>query len=246
MNRRQFSKTAVLGALGTGVLDCTGVNRFPFKKDDVIACFGDSITFAGKKGYVELLEVEAEKKRPGLNLKFLNFGLSSETVTGLTEIGHPGPRPYLFERLDAVLNSTKVNSAVFCYGINCGIYGKPSPELFTRFQVGVYSFLEKVKQRGITAILMTPPPLALQAAPLKFDPSTHFTWLNPNPDYDKQVLQEFRKIIMGMEHSALIAVVDIHSALTKAQAACYDTDPIHPNAKGHHLIADTFIEKLGF
>ena len=246
MNRREFNITTTLGAFGTLFFGCSDVEKFPFKKNQVVACFGDSVTYGGKNGYVEMLQVLANEKRPELNLKFLNWGKSSETITGLTEMGHPGPRPYLFERLDELLGSTTIDIAVFCYGINCGIYGKPSETLFNSYKTGIYSVLEKMKQKGIATILMTPPPLALETVPLKIDTNAEFTWLNPYPNYDSEVLQEFKRIILEMRHSALIATVDVHSALSKKQAKCYDEDPIHPNRIGHRLIADTFIEKLGF
>ena len=155
MNRRQFTKLSSMASLGTVLFSCTDSVVFPFKKNQIIGCFGDSVTFGGKNGYVEMLQKIADEKRPDLNLSFLNWGKSSETVTGLTEIGHPGPRPYLFERLDETLESAHIDVAFFCYGINCGIYGKPSQQLFDSYKIGIFSFLEKLKQRGIPAVLLS-------------------------------------------------------------------------------------------
>lgn len=246
MNRREFAVTSSLGIIGSFLFGCTKGIKFPFKKDQVIACLGDSVTYGGKNGYVEMLQIMADEKRPDLNLKFLNWGKSSETVTGLTEVGHPGPRPYLFERLDELLDSTTIDVVLFCYGINCGIYGKPSEALFNKYKIGVYSFLEKVKQKGISAILLTPPPLTLDTAPIAINTNTEYTWLNPYPNYDKEVLEEFKRIILNMDHDVILTSIDIHQTLLLNQAECYDNDPIHPNSVGHRLIATTVIEKLGF
>lgn len=246
MNRRKFTLTTALGITGSLLFGCIDQKIFPFKKNQVIACFGDSVTNAGGNGYVEMLQELANEKHPDLNLTFLNWGKSSETITGLTEVGHPGPRPYLFDRLDGLLESTAVDMVLFCYGINCGIYGKPSEQLFNSYKIGVLSFLEKAKKKNIKALLLTPPPLTLATVPVEIDTKAAFTWLNPYPNYDKEVLQEFKNTILTMEHEALLASIDIHTPLSKNQAACYANDPIHPNEKGHQLIADTIIEYLAF
>lgn len=245
MNRRQFTKLTSIGTIGTVFLGCTEALVFPFKKNQVIGCFGDSVTYGDKNGYVEMLQKIANEKRPDLNLNFLNFGKSSETVTGLTEVGHPGPRPYLFERLDQTLEDTKIDIAFFCYGINCGIYGMPSEKLFESYEIGIFSFLEKIRQRGIQAILLTPPPLTLNTVPIAIDEQKPFTWQNPYPYYEEEVLQVFKRIVLNIEHESAIASIDIHDVLLRHQKDCYDHDPIHPNLNGHRLISETIVENLG-
>ena len=62
---------------------------------------------------------------PKFAIEFVNCGLSSETVSGLSEDGHAGgkfPRPDVHERLDRVLAGVKPDLVVACYGMNCGIY----------------------------------------------------------------------------------------------------------------------------
>ncbi len=245
MNRRHFLNRSALAILATPFIGCSDDNKFKFKPRQIIGCFGDSIT-AEKNGYVDMLQTKIDSAYPTLGLKFINYGLSSETVTGLTEKDHPGPRPYLFERLDNVLDKTPIDVALFCYGINDGIYGKPSEKLFNSFKIGVYSFLEKMRQRNIPALLLTPPPLALEAVPIAISSDVDFGYKNPYPKYDDEVLREFMRIILHMQHPYAKAEIDIHTPLLNQQEACYDTDPIHPNRKGHELIADTIIENLAF
>lgn len=247
MNRRQFIDRSALALLGSYFLGCSGSSNFRLKKNQVIGCFGDSITFAGGDGYVEMLQSKFDQADPELNITFLNYGKSSETVSGLTEKDHPGPRPYLFERLDNILDETPLDLALFCYGINCGIYGKPSEKLFNSFKIGVYSFLEKMRQRNIGTVLLTPPPLALEAAPLAdLNGSIPFGYKNPYPEYEKEVLQEFKRIILEMQHPMSKIEIDIHTPLLENQNRCYDQDPIHPNSVGHRLIADTIFGNLAF
>jgi len=245
MNRRHFLNRSALTFLAIPFVGCSDWNTFQLKKNQVIGCLGDSIT-AEKKGFVAMLQSKIDTLHPDMGLRFINYGKSSETVTGLTEKDHPGPRPYLFERLDSVLNKTPIDVALFCYGINDGIYGEPSEKLFNSFKIGVYSFLEKMRQRNIPALLLTPPPLALEAAPLAISNDKNYGYKNPYPKYEEEVLQEFKRIILHMKHPFAKAEIDIHTPLLDNQQACYDTDPIHPNLKGHELIADTIIRNLAF
>jgi lysophospholipase L1-like esterase len=233
-----------LGALGTLLLNCNDTKKILLKKNYTIACLGDSIT-ATQDGYVQLLQHYVDKNHGSLNIKFLNWGKSSETITGLTEKKHPGPRPYLFERLDQLLNSTHVDIILFCYGINCGIYGPPSPTLFDSYTIGIYSFLEKIKLKGTKAILLTPPPLALESVPLTTKSGgTAYGYRNPYPNYEDEVLLKFCEIIESVRHSNVLGTIDIHTPLVKYQRKCYDNDPIHPNKVGHQLIMDTVVDHL--
>ena len=76
---------------------------------------GDSITYSG--GYVDILEAAARVDHPERAPEFINLGLPSETVSGLSEPGHAGgqfPRPTVHERLDRVLAKTKPDLIVAC------------------------------------------------------------------------------------------------------------------------------------
>jgi len=244
MKRRTFVQTSMLAALGTLLWDCSDSHKIRLKKGLTIACLGDSIT-ATNDGYVQLLQDYVDTNHPGLHLTFLNWGKSSETITGLTEKDHPGPRPYLFERLDNLLDSTSVDIVFFCYGINCGIYGKPSPALFDSYKIGIYTFLEKIKQKGAKTVLLTPPPLVLEATThVAMSAKTDFGYKHPYSKYQEEVLQEFVNIVKKTKHESLLGTIDIHTPLLKHQNKCYTEDPIHPNRKGQQLIANTIIENL--
>jgi lysophospholipase L1-like esterase len=247
MNRRTFVVHSSLATLGTFLYSCSAQTKINIGKDTVIGCLGDSITATHPRGYVDYLQELTDQIHPEQQLTFLNWGKSSETITGLTEEEHPGPRPYLFERLDTLLKDTKVNVLFFCYGMNCGIYGKPSSTLFNSYKIGVYTFLEKIKTKGIKAIILTPPPLALVAFPLIASSSDRpYSYRNPYPKYEEEVLAQFRTILNGIEHSHLLGVLDIHTVLKEQQEKIYTQDPIHPNELGHHLIAETIIGQLAF
>jgi len=216
----------------------------------IIACIGDSTTFNSKNGYVEYLQEFVNTHHAGQNITFLNWGKNSETITGLTEYNHPGPRPYLFDRLDDLLQqSPKPDIVTFCYGINCGIYGEPSDKLFDLYRKGIKRFLDRMQKENIRVILLTPPPLALETAKkngnTKLNPiGEKFSWLTPYENYDKEVLQKFNKIILDIDHPSVIKKIDVHGPLSKHVDQAYGWDPIHSNTFGNKLIAETLIKAL--
>ena len=79
--------------------------RAPWRASAGSSSSGDSITYSGQ--YIEFVEAYLRLKDPALRCEFLDLGLPSETVSGLSEPGHAGgqfPRPDLHERLDRVLD----------------------------------------------------------------------------------------------------------------------------------------------
>lgn len=112
----------------------------------------------------------------------------------------------------------------------------------------MYSFLEKLRQKEIGAILITPPPLALEAAPPldQLSDVIPYGYKNPYPKYESEVLQKFKQIVLTMQHPVSKLEIDIHTPLLEQQHNCYDSDPIHPNENGHQLIANTIFDYLSF
>ncbi len=231
MNRLEFLKKTTLASISLSLLyNCD----FKLKKGTVIGCLGDSITFAGKNGYVELLQNFFDTKYPELKLTFVNLGVSGETITGLTEDSHPTPRPYLFNRLQKVLQETKADIYTFCYGVNCGIYQPLNDEKLALYEKGVSHFLDSLSEFNAKAILLTPPPLAFSQKNNK----PPYTWQKPYPNYNDEVILAFKKVIEDIQHANTILKVDIHTALWNKKEEAYDKDPIHPNPVGQKIIAD--------
>ena len=113
-----------------------------------IAFLGDSITHDGR--YVAA--VASWLERSGIDGEVIDVGLSSETVSGLSEEGHAGgkfPRPDLFERLDRVLRVVRPDLVFACYGMNCGIYKPFDEERFERFKAGIERLHAVVEQGAV-------------------------------------------------------------------------------------------------
>lgn len=214
-----------------------GVHRILF--------LGDSITQSGQ--YVDDVETELLLHLPARRFEIINCGLSSETVSGLSEEGHADgkfPRPDLHERLDRALSKTRPDLVFACYGMNDGIYLPLSAERFDRFKTGMLKLHEKVEATGAKIIHLTPPvfdPLAIKD---RVAPADRVDAKHPFEGYDT-VLETYARWLLEQRDKAGWRVIDIHGPMKAAIAQRRQTDPaftfardgIHPDAAGHWVMA---------
>ena len=212
---------------------------------------GDSITADGK--YVSFVEYYLEKRFPEGRFDIISIGLSSETVSGLSEAKHPFPRPCVLERLQRALDAVKPQIVVACYGMNDGIYHPLSPERTRTFQEGIEKLIAAVKSAGGEVILLTPPPfdpLPVRAK-LRPDGASDYSYMTPYEKYDA-VLAEYGRWEMTLPAIKAL-VVDLHAPLTaytenrrqQHPTFSFSGDGIHPSAAGHLLMAVTILKALG-
>ena len=205
---------------------------------------GDSITYSG--GYVDILEAAARVDHPARAIEFINLGLPSETVSGLSEPGHAGgqfPRPTVHERLDRVLAKTKPDLIVACYGMNCGMYYPLSEERFAKYREGIELLRKKAAAAGAKVIHFTPPvfdPVPIKARLL---PAGLAEYKQPFEGYNT-VLDRYSEWLLQQRAQGWL-VFDTHFPMAKFLADARATDPafklagdgVHINATGHWLIA---------
>jgi len=206
-----------------------------------VLVLGDSITQDGRW----VAAVAAWMEYQGLDAQVINCGLSSETVSGLSEEGHAGgkfPRPDLHERLERVLRLVRPDVVLACYGMNCGIYQPLDDERFAEFKAGMERLHAAVEQAGATIIHLTPP---VYGGP----PGT------PGPageaDYDA-VLAAYSKWLVSRRADGWL-VIDVHDAMqralqerrTKDAGFAFAADAVHPGDDGHWEIARAVITGLG-
>ena len=123
-----------------------------------IAFLGDSITYDGR--WPALVESALRATPQFADADIVNFGLPSETVSGLSEAGHADgafPRPCLHERLDRVLAAFEPTLVLACYGMNDGIYLPPDQSRLEAFQKGLLRLKSAVERQGARIIFITPP-----------------------------------------------------------------------------------------
>ncbi len=200
-----------------------------------IVFLGDSITQAG--GYVTFTAYYLDKLYPQKHFDIYGLGLSSETLSGLSEPNHAGgafPRPCLFERLGRLLERVKPDVVFACYGINDGIYLPAAPERFAAYRNGIKKLIAQCKTAGVKDVFLVTPPI--------FDASTKPGEFN----YDA-VMTEYAAWEMTLKIPG-VHVIDLHTAMRKARDArteVFSKDRVHPGDEGHLLMAKTIFAGLG-
>jgi lysophospholipase L1-like esterase len=209
-----------------------------------VVFLGDSITYSGQ--YIEFLETFLRLKDPTLRCEFLNLGLPSETVSGLTEPGHAGgafPRPDLHERLNRILANTKPDLVIACYGMNDGIYHPFGEERFRKFQEGIQFLRDRVTATGAKILHLTPPvfdPVPIRERTL---PAGLAEYRQPYEGYD-QVLDRYSEWLLARRADGW-DVIDVHGPMKRYLVEQRRRDPmfrlagdgVHINAAGHWIIA---------
>lgn len=214
---------------------------------------GDSITHSGK--YVAFVESYLRLRDPKLAVEFVNCGLSSETVSGLSEEGHAGgkfPRPDVHERLERVLSGVEPDFVTACYGMNCGIYHPLSEERFAKYREGMELLRKKCAAAGVKHVLHVTPPV-FDPVPIKARllPAGRDAYPQPYEGYN-EVLDAYSAWLVSKRADGW-DVVDTHSPMNAYIAAARKTDPaftlagdgIHPNSLGHWLIARPILIHFG-
>ena len=218
-----------------------------------VLVLGDSITAAGK--YTTYLDGYYATRYPDLAIEFINLGLPSETISGLSEPSHPWPRPNVHERLERALDELKPDVVIACYGMNDGIYAPFSEERFTAYRKGVDTLADRCKARGIPLILLTPPPFDPEPirAKLKGDGATDYGWMTPYANYQEKVLARYSDWVRNRVEKG-VTTIDIQrpiSEYVEAQRTRFKhpeyrlaDDGVHMNADGHWLITVVVLDAL--
>lgn len=218
-----------------------------------ILFLGDSITHAGH--YVSRLEAQLRTTHPDAIPVMINLGLPSETCSGLSEPGHPFPRPDVHERIDRALAKVKPDVVFACYGMNDGIYYPFSEDRFAAYQKGINDIISKVQASGAKLVLMTPP--AFDALPLKkkgdLRPAgaEQYAWFAIYEDYD-DVLERYAAWLMTLG-DRVDHVIDLHTPVKEYVAVKRRTNPdftmspdgVHVNEEGHQVLAVAILKSLG-
>jgi len=220
------------------------------RNGDRVVFLGDSITNSG--GFVQYIDAYLRTRFPDRHVELINLGLSSETVTGLSEPDHPFPRPDLHERIARALEQTKPSVVVLCYGMNDGIYYPFSDDRFAKYKASIHEMIDRVHKAGARVILMTPPPFdaGAMAGHLLPASSSKFSYAQPYADYDS-TLKRYSEWLLTLR-SRSQTVVELHRATWDYINAVRKTNPgyhlapdgVHPTPDGHAIIARQFLEAL--
>ncbi len=217
--------------------------EFALGQSERIVVVGDSITAAG--GYVLYIEGYLVTRFPERHFDVLNVGRSSETVSNLSEVDHPGRRPCLFARFDNDVAAYCPTVVVSCYGINDGIYHPFSQERLKAYQDGIGTLISKVRG-GLKArlLILTPPDYeSRNAGQPDVRAEETYGYKRPFADYD-QVMEKYAAWLMTLKEPG-VTVGDLHTLMAEFLKARRKDDPgfrmtrdgIHPSSTGHLLMA---------
>jgi len=202
-----------------------------------VAILGDSITYSGR--WPALVESALRTFPAFTEAEIVNFGLASETVSGLSEPGHAGgkfPRPDLHERLERIIGAFKPTHVLACYGMNDGIYLPLDETRQKAFQEGMSRLKVAAEKQGAKFVAITAPLYDADRAaqgPQGYDAvlDAQAAWLASQEGWQ---------------------VIDIRPDLRAAIAAekqthpdfVYARDKIHPGEKGHDFIAASVVRQI--
>ncbi len=226
------------GSLARGAELTPAVATLPATVRRVVV-LGDSITYAG--GYVNAIATYFATRQPGRAIEFLNVGLPSETVSGLSEEGHAGgkfPRPDLHERLGRVLAQSKPDLVIACYGMNDGIYQPWSEERFAKFKSGMVRLHDTAVKAGAKILHVTPP--------------TYEDARGGKAGY-AAVLDRYSEWLVQQRGAAKWDVADVHTPMQRHLDEQWRRDPayfiskdgVHAGEAGHWIMAREILRHLG-
>ncbi|MBN3520095.1 SGNH/GDSL hydrolase family protein [Algoriphagus lutimaris] len=219
-----------------GQANCQEINPISNETKQVLF-LGNSITYAGQ--YINYVETYYRLKHPDSSIEWINLGLPSETVSGLSEEGHARgafPRPDLHERLSRVFNQLKPDLVFANYGMNDGIY-KPLDDLrFQKYKDGINWLQQSISINGAKGVFLTPP---------IYDPAKGEAYAN--------VLDNYSDWLLSKRYTDNWAVIDLHWPMRKFLEEKRKNNPsyylakdgIHPGPTGHWLMAREILFFLG-
>ena len=202
-----------------------------------ILFLGNSITYSGQ--YIAYIEAYLMLQYPELKLEFINVGLPSETVSGLSEPNHAQgrfPRPELKERLHRILSTVKPDLVFANYGINDGIYLPYDDDRFQKFKDGILWMHNEVVKTGADIIHLTPP---------VFDGS--------NAEAYDNVMDIYSDWLISRRFTHDWKIIDIHDPMKRQLQEqrvqnpkfTFAPDGVHPNNNGHWVMAQQVLLSLG-
>lgn len=216
-----------------------------------VLVFGDSITHFGD--YLSAAEFYFTRFLPEYQPEILNLGVSSETVSGLSEKDHPFPRPCVLGRVKRALSMWKPDLVLACYGINDAIYEPFSETVFAAFQKGYKEFISIVKESGARIVILTPPAFdgkSFEGGLYEKGEGISYSYMNAYIHYD-EVMERYADFVMTELSKEVDAVIDIYHPVKEEIRKQREADPdflhgdgIHPGLMGHIAIGRALLEGL--
>lgn len=209
---------------------------FFLNANTVILFLGDSITANG--GYIKDLQAALTKRFPGMKAKFVNAGVSGESMSGL------------LKRVDSVLAKKKPSLVFSSYGMNDGGYNPLDTAKLRKYRDALVILQAAAAKVHAPLILMTPTAFdSLTAVPLIVD-APPYGFKKFYRKYDS-VLIAYGNSVIGLRGPEQM-VIDIQNPLRAwarekrktGPAFAWTAEGVHPVPDGHQVMADAIFAAL--
>jgi len=202
-----------------------------------IVVFGDSITRGDNVEPAERFTSIAERELSdalGRPVRVINSGVNADT----TALAVKRLRPDVFDHAP--------DYSVIMFGVNdAGFFRPETPETpaetprvsLADFRQYLRTMPRQILDKGIRPILATPVPM------------TKYYWLVDYPPYVENglnyLVDEYAQAVRDTAVEKAIPLIDVHAEFNATQEAEeFVPDGIHPDARGHRLIADVYVREL--
>lgn len=251
----RFSPLALVAILCVWTSASPTQAAVPFEDGQRVLFLGDSITQDGR--YVALAQAYLWAEYPDREIEVVNLGLSSETVSGLSEPVHNPPRPAVMNRVEHALRLADPDWVIVCYGMNDGIYHPAEPRIVDAYRAGLDRLLTAIHAAGAKTVLLTPPVFdaqspSVQQAIAKADAETPYGYQKPYTGYDETLAALSRVALTFAKDSRVDRVIDLHTSMAEFLRASKTADPefvygdgVHPPLSGHAAMAAALLSGLG-
>ena len=204
-----------------------------------IVALGDSITngvgLAGvteEKTFRELVRRELSK-RLGAKVEMGNAGVNGDIVTLASK------------RLQRDVLERKPNIVTIMFGGNEAGFYRPETNRFAdtprvdraEFKTTLAKLVDRLQAKGITVVLMTCPPMTERYGGMHLEP------------YQKHginfLVKDYAQAMRDVAAEKRVELVDVFRAFQEQPSRLdYFSDGLHPDARGHRVIADLLVERL--
>ncbi|NOX55748.1 MAG: SGNH/GDSL hydrolase family protein [Planctomycetes bacterium] len=204
-----------------------------------IVALGDSITNGA--GLVGVKEAETFReivghelaRRLGRPVEVINAGVNGDVVT------------LAIQRLRRDVLSRKPDVATVMFGGNEAGFYRPETGGFAdtprvpldRFKTTLAQIVDRLQAAGITVVLMTCPPMTERYWGMHLEP------------YQKHginfLVKQYAQAARDVAAEKRVELVDVYRAFEQSpERLDYFPDGLHPDARGHRVIADLLVERL--
>jgi len=204
-----------------------------------IVALGDSITNGA--GLVGVAETETFRdivrreltKKLGVTVEMVNAGVNGDVVTQAVE------------RLDRDVLAHGPDMVTIMFGGNEAGFYRPETNGFAdtprvpleQFRATLAEIIDRLRAAGITAVLMTCPPM------------TERYWGAHLEPYQKHginfLVQQYAQAARDVAAEKGVELIDVYRAFEQnPERLAYFPDGLHPDARAHRVIADLLVERL--